>query len=290
MKLDNIIASVKQIDFEDLEITEIGSWPIVLRLVILLVFSISTFVLGNMFIIKNDLQELSQQKNDYETRKKQFKDNWNISINLDSYKQQMEQVKDSYKNLLKQMPSDDQLPELIDTLTHQAQKNKLKYQSIKPGDTKSMSGFYKEMPLDLTLTGSYNGFGGFVSDVTKLPRIVTMQDFDIKPNGSSLTMSIQLKAYWLASDASMQNSMPSGKAGVGGFGGLGGGAGPGRGRGKFQKGTKDQNSALGSDLVTPNNGPNAMPVGPGTNVPGANPADLGGKMGVLKPSQNLEGQ
>jgi type IV pilus assembly protein PilO len=41
--------------------------------------------------------------------------------------------------------------------------------------------FYAELPIKITLTGSYHDFGAFVSGIAALPRIVTLHDIQITP-------------------------------------------------------------------------------------------------------------
>ncbi|MCB1616804.1 MAG: type 4a pilus biogenesis protein PilO, partial [Pseudomonadales bacterium] len=45
--------------------------------------------------------------------------------------------------------------------------------------------FYIELPIDIDVTGGYHDFGGFVSGVAGLPRIVTLHDFVIDYAGSA---------------------------------------------------------------------------------------------------------
>jgi type IV pilus assembly protein PilO len=209
---------MEKIDFEELEISEIGSWPKVLRIAVLSGICLLSLGLGYFFILSGDMDLLIAQKTHEENSRKDFKDKYYIAENLDAYEKQMLDIVEAYEDMLHQLPLSDQLPELLESISRLAQNNGLKYQSIKPGDPVSAQGFYKELPLDLTLTGNYNGFGGFVSDVAKVQRIVTMHDFDIKPiddtktskaNGS-LTMNIKLKTYWLSAESENKDTTTKG--------------------------------------------------------------------------------
>lgn len=60
----------------------------------------------------------------------------------------------------------------------------------------------------MSILGSYHGFGVFISGIAKLPRIVTLHDFEITMNSKNndgkkrqdqpLTMSLEAKTYWCA--------------------------------------------------------------------------------------------
>lgn len=203
-----------EIDFSDLDIKKIGSWPLVLRIAVIAASCVLAFVLGYYALIKGNIAKIDEQSKQNIDKRKEFKEKFNMASNLDAYEKQMIEVKETYKQMLKQLPTSNQLPELIEKISRLAENNRLSYQSIKPGEAKSVLGFYKELPLDLVVRGSYNGFGGFVSDIAKIPRIVTMHDFSIKrenvakdqakdaavDKGGSLSMTIQLKTYWLSSE------------------------------------------------------------------------------------------
>jgi type IV pilus assembly protein PilO len=195
------------INFSELDVREIGSWDLILRVAVVAAACIVTFIISYIFIIEDQIKVLELQSKQEEDKRKEFKDKYNLAANLDAYQKQMVQVKDMYKKLLGQLPATDQVPELIENISREAENNGLKYDSIKPGEAKSL-GFYKELPLDLTLRGTYNGFGGFVSDLSKISRIVTLHDFSIKKAGSgkdnpdpnALTMNLQVKTYWISTD------------------------------------------------------------------------------------------
>jgi type IV pilus assembly protein PilO len=61
--------------------------------------------------------------------------------------------------------------------------------------------FYAELPIHITLTGSYHEFGAFVSGIAALPRIVTLHDIQITPMDKSggsfdqLQLDLTAKTY-----------------------------------------------------------------------------------------------
>jgi type IV pilus assembly protein PilO len=59
--------------------------------------------------------------------------------------------------------------------------------------------FYAELPIKISLTGSYHEFGEFVSGIAALPRIVTLHDIEIKSVNKDaydqLTLDLTAKTY-----------------------------------------------------------------------------------------------
>ena len=106
------------------------------------------------------------------------------------------------QSLLQKLPGRGEIPALLEDISQQALAAGLEFESIKPDDPVD-KGFYFEQPIKLVLTGKYNGFGNFVTGLSKLARIVTLHDFSIKkkPGASSkenvqLIMEVYAKTYW----------------------------------------------------------------------------------------------
>jgi type IV pilus assembly protein PilO len=256
-----------EINFSELSIKEIGAWPLMLRVGVLAAIALITLIASYFFILQDQLTNLETQVTLNETKRKEFQDKYNLAANLDAYQKQMEKIKESYKTSLKELPASDQLPELIESISQQAEVNGLVAQSIKPGEPKTVLGFYKELPLKLTLQGTYNGLGGFISDISKIPRIITIHDFSIKRSGGgknvvtptdTLVLDVDAKTYWLSSepDAPGKNSK-TGKSSAKGATPAAGPAVPGV-----------PGAAPGASLPGT---PGAAPGVPGATVPGATP-------------------
>ncbi len=203
-----------EIDFSVLEIREIGTWPFVLRLIIIVAAGILTMLSVYFVIIESHIDALHAQETVLVTKRNEFKEKYDMAVNLDAYKQQMIEMKGMYKEYLKALPSSSNIPDLIDSISRLGEKNDLKFASIKIGDAKVASGFYMELPIDLVIIGSYNNIGRFISDLSKISRIVTVEDFSIKPlsenegnnNPGMLSMNLSTKTYWVASAIEQQSS------------------------------------------------------------------------------------
>ena len=98
--------------------------------------------------------------------------------------------------LLRQLPSDTEVPGLLEDITLTALDNGLKILSVDL-ETERAAEVYVELPITVTVEGGYHQFGQFVSGVSSLPRIVTLHDFRIVPKTgpTDLTMTILAKTY-----------------------------------------------------------------------------------------------
>jgi len=200
---------LNKIDFSELEIKEIGSWPLVLRVAVIVAASFVAVVLVFFLVLEGQMKDLDTANKQELAKRDEFKEKYNLSANLDAYQKQMLEMNQAYQDLSKALPSDSGIPDLIENISKLAETNHLKYDSIKLGESKNVSGFYKELPIELNLTGKYHNFARFIQDLSKLPRIVTLHDFVItkddadkdKNSGGMLKMTLKVKTYWLTSDS-----------------------------------------------------------------------------------------
>lgn len=216
--------NLPEINFSELDIHEIGSWPLILRAAIICLAGVVVLSVAVYLDVQIKYADYKQQKKLVAEKLDSFKSKYNLAINLGAYEKQMLEIKEAYKSMLKVLPNSAQLPELISIITKQADSDNLKYQAIKPGEAKTAQGFYKELPIDLTVSGTYDGIGSFVGELAKIPRIITMHDFNLKSTGidknpnlpADLVMSMQLKSYWLTSEEENKKAAEKSAAGAAG--------------------------------------------------------------------------
>ena len=207
-----------EIDFSSLELKEVGTWPLILRVAVIISASILVFVLVYFLLLTGALEGLVAVEKKLENKKKDFKDQYTQAINLDAFKSQMTEMQAAYQDYINELPSASNIPELIDTMTKLGERSGLKFNSIKPGAEEMVDGFYMTLPLTLNVSGSYHNFGLFVSEVGKMSRIVTIGNFTLKTTGGVdknnsvpglLSMNLEAKTYWLASVSEIQQKKNS---------------------------------------------------------------------------------
>ena len=129
--------------------------------------------------------------------KKEFEKKAFQAANLEAYRQQMVEMEESFGALIRQLPSDTEVPGLLEDITTKGQLNGLDVKSIDLQKEKARE-FYIELPIAISARGSYHDLGAFISGMAGLPRIVTLHDFKITQNkgdASRLEMKITAKTY-----------------------------------------------------------------------------------------------
>ncbi|MBD3647856.1 MAG: type 4a pilus biogenesis protein PilO [Pseudomonadales bacterium] len=205
MAMQDMLDSLQNFDMEQLnDFNNVGSWPLAVKIILWTLAFVGALALGYFLHVTNlqsDLEKAQRQeanlRTDYE--KKAFE-----AAHLEAYRRQQKEMEESFEAILRQLPSDTEIPGLIEDITLVGLKNGLSFTSIDLQPEQPHE-FYIEKPIRIVVTGSYHDLGSFVSDVADLSRIVTLHDFQIAPEGRArqgeenpgglLRMTITAKTY-----------------------------------------------------------------------------------------------
>jgi type IV pilus assembly protein PilO len=184
-------------DINDINWDRVGVWPLAARAV-LFVTAIAVILAATYFIRVKELNILLQSVTQEEqTLRKTFEEKAFQSATLDQYRQQMKEMKKTFKDLLGQLPNKTEVPGLLEDIDDKGVASGLEIESIKL-QPKKKGEFYVELPIEIIVTGSFHDFGAFVSDLAAMARIVTLHDLSIinvDDSKSKLTMIVQAKTY-----------------------------------------------------------------------------------------------
>ncbi|MDH1054386.1 type 4a pilus biogenesis protein PilO [Aquipseudomonas alcaligenes] len=203
MSLAESLASVKKVDLSELDLNNLGSWPAVVKVISCLLLLVVALVLGYNFYLKDLQVMLDGYRAEEISLKEQFSSKAFQAANLDAYKAQMREMEESFGALLRQLPSDTEVPGLLEDITRTGLGSGLEFEEIKLQPEVAQQ-FYIELPIQIVVVGGYHDLATFVSGVASLPRIVTLHDFEItlpakqgdEPvSSSALRMSILAKTY-----------------------------------------------------------------------------------------------
>src|SRR5690348_11099308 len=177
-------------DLRNLDRNNIGGWPrsvktfFIVALVAVLLFA------GWYFYISGKQDDLAAAQAKEVQLKDEFSSKQAQVVNLEALKQQLAEMNDLLRQLLRQLPSKTEMPELLIDISQTALSAGLETELFEPGP-ETPKDFYAEKPIKLRMTGTYHQFGTFISGVASLPRVVilTLHDVSLTPaaptNGSS---------------------------------------------------------------------------------------------------------
>ena len=218
MKLEDL-KNLNLNDLRSLDPKNMGSWPLPMRIVVLVALYGAILVGGYVGLISGQRDDYNQREDKEASLKSDFESKALQAANLEVYKKQLEDMQTSFGTMLRQLPGQTEIPSLLQDISQAAQVDGLKQDLFRPGG-EAPKDFYSEKPIDLTLEGTYHEFGKFVSDVATLPRIVTLHNISIKPvsgtGNDNLVMTLTAKTYRYIEDDSSQAKKPAAKKPGGG--------------------------------------------------------------------------
>jgi type IV pilus assembly protein PilO len=197
MAFEDTMRSLREFDMGDLDFDNVGSWPLPIKLLVWALLLIVVLVVGYYYHIEDMQLELASAEKKEETLRTDFEKKAFQAANLDAYRLQMEEMEESFGALVSQLPSDTEVPGLLEDITNKGLLNGLQIDTIDLQKEKAQE-FYVELPIAITASGSYHDLGAFISGMAGLPRIVTLHDFEIttdKKNANKLDMKIIAKTY-----------------------------------------------------------------------------------------------
>jgi len=190
----NLIEELRSLDPRDP-----GRWPLAARAgAVGVCFALLTVVLSYVFVWDEQRPELQRREDTEQQLRQEFKTKHAKAVNLEVYKQQLKDIERSFGALLRQLPGKTEVPNLLVDISQTGLAAGLEEKLFQP-QPEQKKDFYAELPIRITLTGSYHQFGEFVSGIAALPRIVTLHDIEIKSANKDaydqLTLDLTAKTY-----------------------------------------------------------------------------------------------
>ena len=185
-----------ELDIEDLK--KVGTAPLPVKIGIIVVLCVALLVAGYFLDTTQQQIELDKVSAEEQQLRQIFAGKQAKAANLEAYKQQLEEMRTSFGTLLRQLPNETEIETLLTDISQTGISSGLDIDYFKPEGLRPKE-FYSEYPIKLKVTGRYHEFAEFISGVAALPRIVTVQDIEIKPSsnksGVKLTMELTAITY-----------------------------------------------------------------------------------------------
>jgi len=186
-------------DFNNIDFKNVGSLPMSVKFVLLGALSLVLIVLGYFLLWSPEIDELEQAKAKEQDLRQTFLTKKAQAVKVEAYKQQMIDIEKTFGALLKQLPDKSQMDGLLTDINQAVLGRGLEFELFKPGQ-EVVADFYAEMPIQIKIKGNYHDIGAFATDISKLSRIVTLNDISIAPlnkdqKDSELIMEAVAKTY-----------------------------------------------------------------------------------------------
>ncbi len=197
---------MKDIDLNNLDLSSIGAWPMPVKAALIAVICIAVLLLGYFLDTQKQLDELERMRNEEINLKQDFEAKQARAVQLDAYKKQMEEMKQSFGAMLRQLPSKTEVEDLLVDISQTGLASGIEFLLFQPQAERQID-FYAELPITIQMTGSYHQFGRFVSGIAALPRIVTLHNISISGGQDGvLQMNVLAKTYRYLDEAEIASA------------------------------------------------------------------------------------
>ncbi|WP_425480691.1 type 4a pilus biogenesis protein PilO [Lysobacter silvisoli] len=171
---------------KDLDFNNMGSWPQQAKIGFCVIVGLVIVGLAWYLFVSDKRQMLEGLERTEAELRTEFETKQGRAANLEPLKQQLAQMEQQLQQMLRQLPSKTEMPDLIVDISQTALATGISNELFQPGPEQPKD-FYAEKPIALRMVGTYHQFGGFVSGVASLPRVVimTMHDISLRPRGAA---------------------------------------------------------------------------------------------------------
>jgi type IV pilus assembly protein PilO len=172
----------------------IGSAPILVKLGVLLVVLLLIVGASYWFDWQDQIERINSEARKEEGLRKTFLTKKSEAINLPAYQKQLEDIEKQFGALLKQLPGKSEMDALLTDINQAGLGRGLQFELFKPAGGETRRDFYAELPITIRITGNYHDIGAFASDISKLSRIVTLENIGLSPAGKGGGLALDATA------------------------------------------------------------------------------------------------
>lgn len=214
-------------ELQTLDLQNPGAWPGWVHIAAAILLAVILVAAGTWFVLVPMNDDLKLKREQETTLFSEFERKQKKVVALDAYKEQLQEMERSFGAMLKQLPSKSEVANLLSDISQTRVASSLEEELFQP-QAEQPKEFYAEIPNKIVVTGSYHEMGAFVGGVAALPRIVTIDEVDIRsakassgrgaaPPTGDLRMTALAKTYRYLDDAELQaveaaKPKPKGKA------------------------------------------------------------------------------
>lgn len=187
-------------DINNIDLQNAGNLPLPVKAFLLAILFTLILILGYFVFWQPAFESLEAEKTKEASLKQVYLDKKSQAINLAVYTQQMVEIEKAFGALLKQLPDRSQIDGLLTDINQAGLERGLEFELFKPGN-EIIDEFYAEMPIAIRVVGHYQDLGEFATTVSKLSRIVTLDNISIRNQQKSSDQKANLSDSLLVMDA-----------------------------------------------------------------------------------------
>lgn len=177
---------MSNLNLSELTLENVGQWPNLIKIAVVIFLSLLLIGVGYWLIAKGNFEQYDTLKVQENTLKSDFELKQRQASNLQAYRNQMTIMEERFGNMLKQLPTQNEMPGLLEDISKTGIASGLAFELFAPLPEVPHD-FYIELPIKIKVVGNYHQFAVFLSRVAQMSRIVTLHDFVIGRGASENT-------------------------------------------------------------------------------------------------------
>lgn len=182
-------------ELKNLDLKDLASLPAPAKIAGIVLACLLILGGGYWYVIKGELAQLEEVRKEEQNLRQTYLGKKLLAMNLPLYREQMEQIQQTFGSLLRQLPNTTEVPDLLVDITQAGLGRGLEFSLFRP-EREQPRDFYAELPISLAVSGTYHEIALFISDVAALPRIVTFGNISISSNKEGrLSMQATARTY-----------------------------------------------------------------------------------------------
>lgn len=190
-------------DLNNLDLKEIASAPAPVKALLLGILFLLILGAGWYLVLSDSKTTLEAAKREEQTLRDSYAVKKGQAYHYEAYKRRLAEVEQSLDSLLRQLPNRSQMDALLTDINQVGVGRGLEFDLFRPGN-ETPSDFYATLPVAIKVVGNYHDMGGFVNDLAKLPRIVSVHDVVLAPaKDSNLVMEARIQTYRYLDEAEL---------------------------------------------------------------------------------------
>lgn len=193
-------------ELNQLDLNDFGEWPKPIKVVAILIACVALGALAYYQDTSGQLDRLAKEEQTELDLRASLEAKQQKAANLQAYRDQLAEMEQSFGAMLKQLPNRTEVAALLVDVSQTGLANGLEFELFQP-ESELAKEFYSELPIRVRVRGNYHDFGGFVSGLAALSRIVTIHNVQISGGaeqaagdqasaaGKPLVMQATVKTY-----------------------------------------------------------------------------------------------
>lgn len=168
-----------ELSLGEFDLQRVETWPLAVKALACLILLVAVIGIGWTTVNQEQLDDINRLEQKEADLRKEFSEKAREAANLEAYKDQIAELESLLEAQLRQLPNSNEVANLLDDISFIAQDNGLNLVSIR-WENEVQQEIYTELPMSIVVTGTYEQLGSFAADTAALPRIVTIDKFDLE--------------------------------------------------------------------------------------------------------------